>query len=179
MSHQVATWWDGRKWRVESTNWTSYGKLHLTVGLLRIGTVELLYSSEAIVTQRTQVAPVYMKYLTESKEGLFVPSLISSEWYIVYLIMGFILWLEVNLRQIVLSCFQRDIQNNICLDSNLITFQRVHVATQCSRHGTRPVLLRRSRWRKDNSSWICGRNNSPRVKQRAPRCNYSMGRDIT
>ena len=44
-----------------------------------------------------------LSYLTESKEGLFVQDLISSESPILYVKMGYIDWLEIFLEQKVLS----------------------------------------------------------------------------
>ena len=45
-------------------------------------------------------------YLTESKSGMFVPGLISSQSQIVFVKLGSIDWLEMSLGQIVLPCFK-------------------------------------------------------------------------
>ena len=52
------------------------------------------------------------QYLTDSKGGLFVPTVIFSQSPIVYVQMGVIDWLKMSLGQIVFPCSQRDIHSH-------------------------------------------------------------------
>ena len=49
------------------------------------------------------------RYLPKSKTGLFVPNLIYNQSPVVCVYLGFMDWLEMSFRHIVLSCSERDI----------------------------------------------------------------------
>ena len=54
-----------------------------------------------------------VRYRTETKRGVFVRGIISSQSPIVYVKMGSIDKLEMNPGQIVLPCSQQDIMDRI------------------------------------------------------------------